>query len=158
MKRYRKNNVTVYIVQEGDLPSNAYTHRLPAGERTREPNKGRFWIEISPQAAEVLGEHGRLLAWSKAAYLDAHPEDEVLFNACVFDDGGLLIWFGDLNLTLEAELLQRLADRLGEAIYVTPERPFGFQGLPPAVERSRGGGTRPFLPGSQRAAGASGGE
>lgn len=151
MKRYRKNRPTVHVLQEGDLPSSAYTHRLRVGERRREPIKSRLWIEISPHATEILGEHGRLLSWSKSAYRNEHPEDEVLFNACVFSEDGLLIWFGDLNLTLEADRLQRLADRLGRAIYVTPELPYRFQGLPPAAERPRVGRIRRFLPRSKPA-------
>ena len=114
----------------------------------------RFWIEISARAVEILGDHGRLLAWSKSAYLDDHPEDEVLFNACIFDEAGVEIWFGDLNLTLETDLPQRVADRVGVAIYVTPERPYRFEGLPPADERSREPGIRRFLPRAKRGPGA----
>ena len=135
MKRYRKNNKTVYVPEEGDLPPSAYTHRLSPGERTREPIRGKIWIEISAAAVEILGQPGRLLSWSKSRYLDRHPDDEVLFNACIFSGRGLMIWFGDLNLTSDGRKLQQMADRVRRPIYVTPERPYRTEGLPSFAKR-----------------------
>lgn len=75
---------------------------------------------------------------SKTAYRDEHPDDLVYFNACIFDGHRLSpwarlrakqLWFGDLNLTLEAHKLQELADRIGPFV-VTPETPYRFKGLP----------------------------
>ena len=63
-----------------------------------------------------------------------HSGDQVLFNACIFDEGGTEIWFGDLNLRVDGEALQAVADELG-VIYVTPELTYRWRGLPAPRER-----------------------
>jgi hypothetical protein len=104
------------------------THNYERDVPHAEPVKGQVTIKIASEAEELLGPAGRLLAASKSWYYDEHPDHEVVFNACVFDTQAVEIWFGDLDLTLDAPRLQELADLLGE-IYVTPESPFRFEGI-----------------------------
>lgn len=133
----RETDQGIHIeLEEGDLPASFYTHRLPIGQVWR-GRGSKVVIQIEEAAVEILGEHGRLLSMSKSAYADQYPDHTVYYNACVFDGRRLglrktrarQIWFGDLDLTLEAGKLQELADRVG-SIVVTPEMPYRFQGLP----------------------------
>ncbi|MGB7588467.1 MAG: hypothetical protein WBM00_07135 [Solirubrobacterales bacterium] len=136
MTEHEDDEHIVINLEEGDLPPSAYTHRLRVGQESR--GSGGVVIRIEEVAVEILGAHGRLLSMSKSAYYTEHPEDEIYFNACIFSGRRLgplgrrkarQIWFGDLNLTLEAAKLQELADRIGP-IVVTPESPYRFEGLP----------------------------
>jgi hypothetical protein len=104
------------------------THNYERDVPHAEPVKGQVTIKIASQAEQLLGPTGRLISASKSSYSDQHPDHEVLFNACVFDAQAVEIWFGDLDLTLDAPRLQQLADLFGE-IYVTPESPFRLDGL-----------------------------
>jgi len=108
------------------LPPMAYTHRLGVGQRAV-TSRG-VEIEVERAAVEILGDHGRLLSMSKTWYEREHPGHTVYFNACIFSVDATEIWFGDLNLTLEADKLEELAARIGP-IYVTPEQPYRFRGL-----------------------------
>ncbi len=124
----RKTERRVHLeIEEGALPAEAYTHRLPAGQRHRTP--GGVEIEIAPEAVEILGLPGRLISASKTRYHEKHPDHhEVYFNGCLFDEAGVERWFGDIDLTLEREKLERLAGRIG-TIYLTPESAYRWEGL-----------------------------
>lgn len=119
--------------REGEPPAVFWSHRLAVGQEAFADRRGRVRIKIAPEAVEILGAHGRLISESKTAYKDAHPGHHVLFNACVFDEGGTVIWFGDLDFTLDGERLQQLADRLWRTIHVTPES-YRREGLPTGTE------------------------
>jgi hypothetical protein len=126
----RRTHEWIYIeLEEGDVPEEAMTHKFPVGEARRESTRGEVVVRIAEAAVEILGPHGRLISGSKSAYSRAFPDHEVLFNACVFDEAGTQIWFGDVDLTLESGKLQQLADRAG-TVYVSPEWPYRFDGLP----------------------------
>jgi hypothetical protein len=120
-------------LDEGTPPKLIFTHGLPPGERLEQAGD-RPTIEISEIAVEILGQHGRLLSMSKTHYADAHPENEVWFNACIFAANGDEIWFGDVDLTLEDGELQQLAERIGP-FYLTREQPYRFGGLPEDPEQ-----------------------
>lgn len=134
----RETDDAIYIeLEDGDLPSTAYTHRLKPGEVAKGYGSD-VELQIGEIAVEILGDHGRLLSMSKTAYRDEHPDHLVYFNACIFDGHKLSprrrrkatqLWFGDLDLTLDEAKLQELADRIGP-IVVTPETPYRFKGLP----------------------------
>lgn len=64
---------------------------------------------------------GRILSESKSQYKSSHPEDHVLFNANIFtlEDGK--IWYGDINLTQEYNILQIIAEKLDKDIYILSE-------------------------------------
>lgn len=82
--------------------------------------------DLTEAAERTLGPAGRMIAWSKHAYRDAHPENEPVFNANVCLRGAGKIWYGDLDLTLDGDRLQALADLCGEAVYVLYERAARF--------------------------------
>jgi hypothetical protein len=134
MKRRKTREGTFIELEEGDLRDETYTHRLPVGKRARGPGGKRITIEISAEATELLGKHGRLLSASKTHCAEGHPGHEIYFNACIFEPGGgTEIWFGDLDLTLDKPKLEELAERVGQII-VTPEHPYRFEGLEGACD------------------------
>jgi hypothetical protein len=129
VKEKRTDKWLFIELEEGDLPEEAMTHKLPVGESQRESTRGEVVLRIAAAAVEILGRHGRLISGSKSAYRRAYPDHEVLFNACVFDEEGTQIWFGDVDLTMESGKVQQLADHVG-TVYLTPEWPYRFEGLP----------------------------
>jgi hypothetical protein len=70
---------------------------------------------------------GRMVSGSKSAYRDKHPENEVYFNANVFNSKGEKIWYGDLDLTIESEKLDIIAESLGEKLFVLREMDGRFE-------------------------------
>jgi hypothetical protein len=138
MKNCKKDAATPIPCEKVDIPGFYRTHQAPIGEETPGWPRSDVTIKISEIAVEKLGPHGRVFGMSKDFYREEHPGHEVFFNACIFDARALgpergeaqEIWFGDIDLTEEAEALQEVADQLG-AILVTSETPFRFRGLPP---------------------------
>ena len=63
---------------------------------------------------------GRMISASKSSYREKHPEHKVYFNANVFVNGAK-VWFGDLDLTLDREKLQKIADEAGESLHILKE-------------------------------------
>lgn len=129
MKQRTIDGVTYIELEMGDLVPAAYTHLYPLEQERREPSRGVVTICLSREAVRILGEPGRLLAEDKDDYLRRHSQHDVLFNACIFDRRGREIYFGDLDLTLEGNGLRQLAGAVGQ-IWVTPELPFRWRGLP----------------------------
>ena len=76
-----------------------------------------------------LGTSGRLLSASKSMYRDKFPNHIVYFNACLFDKDLKQVWFGDIDLDIDKESLQMLANYLKETIYLTREQPYRWDGL-----------------------------
>lgn len=64
---------------------------------------------------------GRLISPSKSQYRIDHPGHQVVFNANVFTTEDGHIWSGDLDLTLDGEKLQTIAEKINKKIYVTRE-------------------------------------
>ena len=62
--------------------------------------------------------NGRILSISKSDYVDANPNSVVYFNANIITISNGKIWYGDLDLTNDAEALKQVAKELGETIYV----------------------------------------
>lgn len=63
---------------------------------------------------------GRLLCYSKSVYRKACPNNEVYFNANVYSEAGKE-WFGDLDLTLDGPVLEKIAKKAKCKLYVLPE-------------------------------------
>lgn len=63
---------------------------------------------------------GRMVFASKSAYREKHPDNEVYFNANVFTLNEK-IWYGDLDLTLDSEKLQNIANETKRSLYVLRE-------------------------------------
>lgn len=64
---------------------------------------------------------GRMISWSKSGYMKKNPGNEVYFNArlCVLGDG--VIWWGDLDITKDRELLNKISLDIGKKLYVLRE-------------------------------------
>ncbi len=64
---------------------------------------------------------GRLISSSKGAYARTHPNNIVVFNAnlCTVNRGK--IWYGDIDVTNDEEMLVKFAAFLGEDIYILRE-------------------------------------
>lgn len=74
---------------------------------------------------EIFRKHklpiARMVFASKAAYMDNHPDNDVLFNANVFTLNEK-VWYGDLDLTLDSEKLQNVANESKRSLYVLAEK------------------------------------
>lgn len=80
----------------------------------------------------------RLLSGSKSFYRNLHPKDEIIFNARIytietyekykntdiidfFKGQDLEIWYGDLNLTIDEELLKAVSKEIGPIAITTED-------------------------------------
>jgi hypothetical protein len=72
--------------------------------------------------------HGRLISFSKSFYRKQFPENQIYFNANVFVLGEGKIWYGDLDLTVDGEKLQRIASQSGRDLYILREMDGRFEG------------------------------
>jgi hypothetical protein len=77
-------------------------------------------MEAHEVIQQTLGQTGRMIAASKGRYLQANPNNLVVFNANVCTEN-TKIWYGDLDLTLDKEKLSLAAVALGKEIYVLRE-------------------------------------
>lgn len=98
--------------------------------------------ELTKLAVETIGPLGRMISSSKYSYTQLYPNNQPVFNAnvCVetthvFKVGKKLfrigkrvekVWFGDLDITLDAPKLQEFADKSGLTVYVLHERDARF--------------------------------
>lgn len=73
-----------------------------------------------------LGHPGRLLSGSKSGYMDKYGTHVVVFNANLFV-GKDKIWYGDLDLTLDKEILLESAKELNQTLYVLYEMDGRFE-------------------------------
>jgi hypothetical protein len=76
---------------------------------------------------EILGCPGRLLSMSKSEYSRRHPTHTIVFNAnlCARSHGKL--WYGDIDVTADKKILKKVAEALGEKIYVLSEMDGRFE-------------------------------
>lgn len=70
---------------------------------------------------------GRMISASKSRYRDIFPNNNAIFNANIVIKSRGKIWYGDLDLTLESERLQKIATELGEPLYVLREMDARFE-------------------------------
>jgi hypothetical protein len=85
-----------------------YGHGLPSLEA------------MKAAAIEVLGAEGKMISNSKSGYTRRNPGNMAIFNGCVCA-GPYVIWWGDLDITLESEKLKKLAELIGGEVYVLYE-------------------------------------
>lgn len=96
-------------------------------------------IEQALQAclAESKLHAGRMISASKSGYHQSHPGHTVFYNACIFIRVKVRlfrheyrqVWWGDIDLTLEGDGVQRVADLRGETLYVTSEHFGRWEGV-----------------------------
>jgi len=64
---------------------------------------------------------GRMISYSKSEYRDHFPDNKCVFNANIVTKSEGKIWYGDLDITVSFEKLQKIAAALGEPLYVLRE-------------------------------------
>lgn len=64
---------------------------------------------------------GRMISWSKSTYRKMNPDNIVIFNANIFTEEDGKIWFGDLDVTLDADTLKSLSKQMGKKLYILSE-------------------------------------
>lgn len=69
---------------------------------------------------------GRLISGSKSGYRARNPENLVVFNANILLPSKGKIWHGDLDLTLDEPNLQKVANIIGETLWVLREHDARF--------------------------------
>ena len=57
---------------------------------------------------------GRMISYSKSLYVRNNPKGQPVFNANIVHKDLGKIWYGDLDLTIDSEKLQAIANELGE--------------------------------------------
>lgn len=95
-------------------------------------------VDIYDALAEQGLYGGRMLSGSKSGYRERFPSNTVYFNACVFNTDGTQVWHGDLDLSVDSDAIQQAVDESNEAISVTPEMPFRWNGLDGKQDRGFG--------------------
>ena len=71
--------------------------------------------------------NGRLISGSKSSYKDRFPDNLVVFNANIFTESHGKIFFGDIDITKDAETLKYIAAELDEVLYVLNEMAGRFE-------------------------------
>jgi hypothetical protein len=74
--------------------------------------------KVEKVAASVGLSNARLVSWSKSAYSRAFPNHFTLFNASIMDIDGRMLWWGDIDATIDEEKLAALARRLETRLFV----------------------------------------
>ena len=74
---------------------------------------------------KILREHGyingRAICGSKTAYREENPKSVCVFNACIFSQREGQFWYGDLDLTKDAEDLRAVAFDNEGTLYILTE-------------------------------------
>jgi hypothetical protein len=116
---------------------------------------GNVPVRLRSRVEDLLGPAGRMLSASKSSYRRKHPDRDALFNACVFaiatadpadEPDAEQVWFGDVDLDLDGDRLQRAADAIGMRLVLTREQPFRFDGLAAGMRSSAADRVRLFEP------------
>lgn len=137
-------------MSEHEISGNPYVKHL--WQRDVRYRDGDVVVCLSSMIEAILGPSGRMISASKTDYRSRYPDHDVMFNACLFaadEPGGgeaVEVWFGDIDLTMEREALQRAADAAGRRLILTPEQPFRFKGLAEGMLSSAARGVQMFDP------------
>lgn len=89
--------------------------------------------EFNPEESyyELFNQHGlmmgRMISGSKSLYRQTYPKHNVCFNANVVAKSYGKVWYGDLDLTLDREKLQEVANVLNDTLYVLYEMDGRFE-------------------------------
>lgn len=80
---------------------------------------------------EVFKNHGlnpdRMLSGSKTGYYSQHPNNLVVFNGNIIIEKHGKIWYGDIDITLEEDKLQAIANELCRDLYILREMDARFE-------------------------------
>lgn len=82
----------------------------------------------TPEIIKNNGLHlARMVCFSKSSYRNKYPDNDVIFNANIFTESSGKVWYGDLDLTLEEDVLKKIAKEVGEPLYVLREHDGRFE-------------------------------
>lgn len=70
---------------------------------------------------------GRMISPSKSWYRDENPTHVTVFNANVITVTHGKIWYGDLDVTKDAEALKKIAEKIGEPLFILREMDGRFE-------------------------------
>lgn len=94
---------------------------------------GFLLSEFNPEDSyyKIFDNHGlmmgRMICGSKSLYREKYPNHKVCFNSNVVAKTHGKIWYGDLDLTLDREKLQEIANMLNDTLYVLYEMDGRFE-------------------------------
>lgn len=94
------------------------------GRKRSKPHGPRYqaaWAAREARIDRAFETPGRMISGSKSHYSRMFPDHVVVFNANFVTADKVKFWYGDVDVTAEAEALKRLAAKRGEAIYVLRE-------------------------------------
>ena len=77
---------------------------------------------------------GRMISGSKSGYMGEHRENLVIFNANIIIPSRGKIWHGDLDVTLDYENLEKVAEVLEENLYILGEHDARFDNEDAGIE------------------------
>jgi diphthamide synthase (EF-2-diphthine--ammonia ligase) len=83
--------------------------------------------EVTAIADTHLGCAGKMLSGSKSAYREKYPNHLVVFNSNICTKEYGKIWFGDIDVALDEDKLEKLADELKVSLYVLYEMDGRFE-------------------------------
>ena len=106
----KDNNKIVEIKLEGFMPS--------------EFNTEESYCRIFDKYGLMMS---RMISGSKSLYRQRYPDHKVCFNANVVAESYGKVWYGDLDLTLDREKLQEVANELNDTLYVLYEMDGRFE-------------------------------
>ncbi len=78
-------------------------------------------VEMYEIFKEAIGMIGRMITQDKMDYENAHPDNEVYFNANIFIKGYGKVWYGDIDFTLDEPKLKLCAKTIGKPLYLLKE-------------------------------------
>ena len=70
---------------------------------------------------------GRLISGSKSFYRSQFPDNEVYFNANIFVLGEGKIWYGDIDVTMDIQILKEIASSIGKDLFILSEMDGRFE-------------------------------
>lgn len=85
-------------------------------------------LEKIQRVFDINGLHqARLISGSKSFYRSKFPENEIYFNANIFVEDMGKVWHGDLDITLDSEKLQEVANQIKKPFFVLSEMSGRFE-------------------------------
>ncbi len=70
---------------------------------------------------------GRMISGSKSSYYDEHSDNLIVFNANIIIETRGKVWHGDLDVTVDYENLEKIAETLEEPLYILREHDARFE-------------------------------
>ena len=78
--------------------------------------------------------NSRMITASKSSYRKAYPNNQIVFNANIITEKSGKVWYGDLDITKDKDMLKKIASELGETLYVLYEMDCRFSTEKDSIE------------------------